>query len=135
MSIRRKCRDPHRKKVRASIDVHGVVRVSQHLYGDAARGCHHRGNGPDACERTISHRHQCLGILIDEGPQRNPWGYRGGTCRRVVDYVSPAWNSRNRWNRSGPYQQEKEVSIMAAKKKAAKKPAAKKAAKKSSKKK
>ena len=80
------------------------------------------------------HRHLRLGILIHEGPQRNPWGYRGGTCRRVVDYVSSAWNSSTQWNLSGPYHQEKEVSIMAAKK-AAKKPAAKKAAKKSSKKK
>jgi hypothetical protein len=31
------------------------------LYGDAARGCHHRGDGPDASQRSISHNRQRLG--------------------------------------------------------------------------
>jgi hypothetical protein len=113
------------------------VRIEYHntLYGDAARGCLHRGNGPDARNATIFDDRQRLGILIDEGPWRNPWGYRGGTCRRDPVHVSPPHgNPPNRWNLSGPYHLEKEVSMMAAKK-AAKKPAAKKAAKKSSKKK
>jgi hypothetical protein len=108
----------------------GFIDYHNTLYGDAARGCHHRGNGPDARERTISFNRLRLGILINEGPRRHPWGCRGGTCRRVVDHVSTTWNSRTQWNLSGPYQLEKEVKTMAAKKKAAKKPAAKKAAKK-----
>jgi hypothetical protein len=55
------------KKSARGIDVSGVHRVSQHLYGDAARGCLHRGNGPDATEWTISSHRQRLGILINEG--------------------------------------------------------------------
>jgi len=104
------------------------------LYGDAARGCLHRGNGPDARKATIFDNRQRLGILIYEGPWRSPWGYRGGACRRNPSSRLTTWNPPNRWNLSGPYHQEKEVDMMA-KKKAAKKPAAKKAAKKSSKKK
>ena len=52
------------------------------MYGDAARGCHHRGNGPDARQCTISHNRQRLGDLVIGAPRRNPWGCRGGTCRR-----------------------------------------------------
>src|SRR2546429_8911291 len=29
------------------------------LYGVSARDCHHRGNGPDASQRPISHSRQC----------------------------------------------------------------------------
>jgi len=52
------------------------------LYGDAARGCHHRGDGPDASQRDISHNRQCLGDLIEEASRQNPLGYIGGACRR-----------------------------------------------------
>lgn len=101
------------------------------LYGDAARGCHHRGNGPDARKRTTFVSRQRLGVLINEGPRRNPWGCRGGACGSDPGHITPP--RKVQWT-SGPYLWEKEVTHMAAKKKAAKKPA-KKAAKKTSKKK
>ena len=75
--------DPAEKKLPGPIDESGLIQVSQQLYGDAARGCHHRGNGPDASQRTISHNRQRLGDLVIEAPRRSPWGYRGGKCRRV----------------------------------------------------
>jgi hypothetical protein len=57
------------------------------LYGDAARGCHHRGDGPDASQRTISFNRQRHRSLVSEALRRVPWG-----CET-----------------SGPYHQEKEV--------------------------
>ncbi|HEV2027080.1 MAG TPA: hypothetical protein VGS16_00940 [Candidatus Dormibacteraeota bacterium] len=91
----------------------GSFRYHNTLHGTVARGCHHRGDGPDASQHVISNNRQRLGVLVIEGSRRNLWG---------------------QWT-LGPYHLEKEVSTMAAKKKAAKKPAAKKAAKKSAKKK
>jgi hypothetical protein len=82
----------------------GAFRYHNNLYGDAARGCHHRGDGPDASKPSISFNRQRLGVLVSEASRRDPWGP------------------------SGPYQLEKEVTQMAAKKKAAKKAPAKKAA-------
>src|SRR5689334_422971 len=116
------------------IDVSGVDRVSHALCGDAARGCHHSGNGPDARKRTTSISRQCLGALIDEGPRQNRWGHRGGACRSDPDHVTPPHGTRQT---NGTYRVQifwrRRYHMMAAKKKAAKKPA-KKAAKKSSKK-
>src|SRR5579864_3714668 len=116
------------KNLREGLTRVGFIEYHNNLYGDAARGCHHRGNGPDTRMRTIFVSRQRLGVLIKEGPRRNPWGYRGGACRsdscprHVTTWIPP-----NQWNRSGPYLLEKEVNTnMAAKKKAAKKPAAKK---------
>jgi len=122
------------KKSSRGIDASGVDRVSNKLYGDAARGCHHRGNGPDARKRTISISRQRLGVLINEGPRRNRWGYRGGACRSDPDHVSPPRESHQT---NGTYRVHifgRRRYRMMAKKKAAKKPA-KKAAKKTSKKK
>ena len=113
----------------------GFIEYHNTLYGDATRGCHHRGNGPDARKRTIFDIRRRLGLLIHEDPRRSPWGCRGGTCRsESCQRLTTTWNPPNRWNLSGPYLQEKEVTQIMAKKKAAKKPA-KKAAKKTSKKK
>jgi len=75
------------------------------LYGVAARGCLHRGDGPDARQRTIATNRQRLGVLRDEDTRRYRWVHIFGRRR---------------------------YALMAAKK-AAKKPA-KKAAKKSAKK-
>ena len=72
----------------------GFIEYHNTLYGDATRGCHHRGNGPDARKATIFDNRQRLGILINEGPWRNPWGYRGGTCRRDPVHVSPPHGTR-----------------------------------------
>ena len=36
------------------------------LYGDAARDCFHRSDGPDASQRRISHNRRCHEDLIDE---------------------------------------------------------------------
>jgi hypothetical protein len=52
--LRRNFHNPHRKKFARGIDARRVHRVSNNLYGDAARGCLHSGNGPDARKRTIS---------------------------------------------------------------------------------
>jgi hypothetical protein len=122
------------KKSSRGIDVSWVHRVSNTLYGDAARGCHHRGNGPDARERTISNSRQRLGVLFIEGPRRNPWGYRGGACRRDPEHVTPPHGSRQTNGTYRVHISRRRRYRMMAKKKAAKKPA-KKAAKKSSKKK
>src|SRR5437762_3510767 len=51
------------------------------LDGVSARDCHHRGNGPDASQRSISHSRQCREVLLVEVSRRNPWGCRGGRCR------------------------------------------------------
>jgi len=45
------------------------------LYGDAARGCHHRGDGPDASQRVIANHRQRRGVLVSEAPRRDPWGH------------------------------------------------------------
>jgi hypothetical protein len=73
-----------------------VVLIEYHntLYGDAARGCFHRSNGPDARKRTTYVIRQRLGVLINEGPRRNPWGYRGGACRSDPVHVSPPHGTR-----------------------------------------
>jgi hypothetical protein len=44
------------------------------LYGDAARGCHHRGDGPDASQRVIANRRQRREVLVSEALRRDPWG-------------------------------------------------------------
>jgi hypothetical protein len=75
------------------------------LYGDAARGCHHRGDGPDASQRVISYNRQRLGVLVIEARRRSPW-----------DQQNPV----------GSYHRRRRKCMMAAKKKAAKKTAAKK---------
>src|SRR5579864_5453931 len=72
-----------KKKFPRTIDVSGWIRVSQQPYGDAARGCHHRGDGPDASQRTISHNRQRRGVLVIEDARRSPWGCGGGSCRKV----------------------------------------------------
>ena len=41
----------------------GSFRYHNALYGDAARGCHHRGDGPDASQRVITNHRQRLGVL------------------------------------------------------------------------
>src|SRR6266581_3202714 len=71
------------KKNLSDLLTKGMQSMYQHnLYGDAARGCHHRGDGPDACTRTISHDRQRLGDLSEEASWRHPWGCRGGRCNR-----------------------------------------------------
>jgi hypothetical protein len=109
---RQKYPQPLAKKIlREGLTRVGFIEYHNNLYGDAARGCHHRGNGPDARMRTIFVSRQRLGALIEEGPRRNPWGYRGGACRSdPVHVTSPEWIPPNQWNRSGPYLQEKEVN-------------------------
>jgi len=78
-----------RKKIlREGLTRVGFIEYHNNLYGDAARGCHHRGNGPDARMRTIFVSRQRLGVLIKEGPRRNPWGYRGGACRSDPVHVT-----------------------------------------------
>lgn len=123
------------KNLRGALTCKGFIEYHNDLYGDAARGCHHRGNGPDARERTIFVIRQRLGVLINEGPRRNPWGYRGGACRSDPVHVTRPHGSRQT---DETYRvhifRRRRLLKMAAKKKAAKKPA-KKAAKKSSKKK
>jgi len=104
----------------------GCIEYHNNLYGDAARGCHHRGDGPDARERTISISRQRLGILIHKGPRRNPWGCRGGACGSDPFHVSPP--RKVQWNLGSTSLREGGKTKMAAKKKAAKKPAAKKKA-------
>ena len=47
---------------------------SGELTGDAARGCHHRGDGPDASERVIANHRQRRGVLVSEALRRDPWG-------------------------------------------------------------
>jgi hypothetical protein len=79
------------------------------LYGDAARGCHHRGDGSDASQRTISHNRQRRGHLIDEATWRNPLGYRGGTCRRNCPSRHTRESSPPNHGTSGPYHEAKEV--------------------------
>jgi hypothetical protein len=111
--IAKKFRTTREKNLARTIDVRGFIQVNNNMYGDAARGCHHRGDGPDSSQRTISDQPPTSRRLVSEAARRNP--RINGT--------------------SGPYHSEKEVCMMAAKKKAAKKPAAKKAAKKSTKKK
>jgi hypothetical protein len=45
----------------------GMQSMYQHnLYGDAARGCFHRGDGPDASQRRISHNRRRHEVLNDE---------------------------------------------------------------------
>src|SRR5689334_2756445 len=92
--LRKTFHNPHSKKSSRHIDVSGVDRVSNALYGDAARGCHHSDNGPDARKRTISINRQRLGVLNEEGPWRNRWGYRGGACRSDPDHVTPPHGTR-----------------------------------------
>ncbi|HYM96805.1 MAG TPA: hypothetical protein VET26_05875, partial [Candidatus Sulfotelmatobacter sp.] len=106
----------------------GSFEYHNNLYGDAARGCHHRGDGPDASEPSISYNRQRFEVLVIEASQRNPLGCRGGTCRRVREQRLNKRGDHRTYGTSGPYHLEKEVDNMAAKKKAAKKPAAKKAA-------
>src|ERR1700730_2707173 len=72
----------HEKNLTNPLDVRVSVRYENNLYGDATRGCHHRGNGSDACAQPISHNRQRHGALINEATRRSPWGYREGTCRR-----------------------------------------------------
>src|SRR6202171_6363108 len=73
---------PRQKYFVRTIDVSVCIHVSQQLYGDATRGCHHRGDGPDASQRVISYNRQRLGVLVSEASRRYPRGCRGGTCRR-----------------------------------------------------
>jgi|SRR5690348_4814690 len=78
-----------RKKIlREGLTQVGFIEYHNNLYGDAPRGCHHRGNGPDTRMRTIFVTRQRLGVLINEGPRRNPWGYRGGACRSDPFHVT-----------------------------------------------
>ena len=80
----------------------GFIEYHNTLYGDATRGCHHRGNGPDARKRTIFDIRQRLGVLIIEDPRRSPWGCRGGTCRsESCPRLTTTWNPPNRWNLFG----------------------------------
>src|SRR6202022_1658686 len=53
-----------------TIDVSVCIHVSQHMYGDATRGCHHRGDGPDASQRVISFNRQRVGVLVSEASRR-----------------------------------------------------------------
>jgi len=67
----------------------GMQSMYQHnLYGDAARGCHHRGDGPDASQRSISHNRQRLGDLIEEASRRNPLVAEEVGAEEIVDDVS-----------------------------------------------
>ena len=98
------------------------------LYGDAARGCPHRDNGPDARERDISHNRQRLGDLIRRGFATKPVGLH----RRCVQKESSMTSHKGikpakPWN-LGSVSLSEGGKKMAAKKKAAKKPAAKKKA-------
>ena len=68
------------------------------LYGDAARGCPHRGNGPDARERDISHNRQRLGDLIEEASRRNPWGSQEVRAEKIVHDVSQGNPTARPWN-------------------------------------
>src|ERR1700680_4148460 len=73
----------HEKKSYQPLDVRVSVRYLNNLYGDATRGCYHRGNGSDASAHSISHNRQRHGELISGPPRRSPWGYRGGACRKI----------------------------------------------------
>jgi hypothetical protein len=70
----------------------GAFEYHNNLYGDADRGCHHRGDGPDASQRTISNNRQRRGVLFIRGPAAKTVGLQ------------------NRWNQPGPHHQEKEVT-------------------------
>ena len=43
------------------------------LYGDAARGRYHSGDGPDSAQRPISHNRQRREGLVIGARRRNPW--------------------------------------------------------------
>ena len=58
------------------------------LYGDAARGCHHRGDGPDASQRPISHNRRRHEDLIDEASRRSPFGCLEVGAEKIVHDVS-----------------------------------------------
>src|SRR5260370_37753355 len=55
----------------------GFIEYQSTLYGDAARGCHHRGDGPGTRKASISTNRQRLGVLIDEGFAAKPDGTIG----------------------------------------------------------
>ena len=95
-----------KKKSYQPLDVCVPFRYQNNLYGDATRGCNHRGNLHDASARPISHNRQRLGDFVIEAPRRSPVG-----CSDATNWV---------------VKKAKEVIMMAAKKKAAKKTAAKK---------
>jgi hypothetical protein len=88
-----------RKNLSRGLTSAGFIEYHNTLYGDAARGCHHRGNRPDARERTIWISRQRLGVLI-KGPRRNP-----RVCNRVHLWekeVTHRWLRRRRLRRSRP---------------------------------
>ena len=59
------------------------------LYGDAARGCHHRGDGPDASQRPISHNRQRRGTLSLGSCGEARGVAEEVRAEQVVDRVSP----------------------------------------------
>ena len=69
------------------------------LYGDAARGCHHRGDGPDARQRPISHNRQRREHPVIGVSRRDPWGCIGGACRTSHrSRLIKRSRSPNQWN-------------------------------------
>jgi hypothetical protein len=68
------------------------------LYGDAARGCHHRGDGPDASQRTISHNRRRHEDLDEEGSRRNPFGCLEVGAEKIVHDVTQGIKPAKPWN-------------------------------------
>jgi len=88
------------KNISRTIDVSGFIQVSQHVYGDAARGCHHRGDGPDASQRVISNNRQRLGVLVIEGFAAIPVGSMEPRVRITGEGGYAPWQLRRRQRRS-----------------------------------
>jgi hypothetical protein len=97
---RENLRDLSQKNISRTIDVSGFIQVSQHLYGDAARGCHHRGDGPDASQRVISNNRQRLGVLVIEGFAAIPVGSMEPRVRITGEGGYAPWQLRRRQRRS-----------------------------------
>jgi hypothetical protein len=58
------------------------------LYGDAARGCHHRGDGPDARQLPISHNRQRRERLVSKASRRTRGVAEVVRARHDADRVS-----------------------------------------------
>jgi len=78
----------------------GSFRYHNTLYGDAARGCHHRGDGPDASQRVISNNRQRLGVLVIEGFAAIPVGSMEPRVRITGEGGYASWQLRRRPRRS-----------------------------------
>ena len=59
------------------------------LYGVSARDCHHRGNGPDASQRPISHSRQRRAVLVMRSCGETHGVAEEVGAGQVIDRVSP----------------------------------------------